>query len=87
MKAVLFAASLALAATGAATSANAIGCISGAVVGGVGAHVAMHKHAVLGAMAGCAVGHHMAVMAKRKKLEQKHEAEMAAHGEPVPVHH
>jgi outer membrane lipoprotein SlyB len=70
--------------TGAASNANAIGCISGAVVGGVGAHVAMHKHAVLGAVAGCAVGHHMAVVAKRKKLEEKRAA-MA--GQPVPAHH
>ncbi len=82
MKAIVFAASLALAAAGAATSANAIGCLSGAVVGGVGAHVAMHKHALLGAAAGCAVGHHMAVVAKRKKLEERRAA---AAGQPV--HH
>jgi hypothetical protein len=40
MKAIAIAASLALAATGAASSAGAVGCISGAVVGGVGAHYA-----------------------------------------------
>jgi hypothetical protein len=55
---------------------------------GVGAHYALHgKHTVLGAVAGCAVGHHMAVVAKRKKAEQKKDAAMAAHGEPVPAHH
>lgn len=85
MKAALFAASLALAATGAATSANAVGCISGAVVGGVGAHYAMHgKHTVAGAVVGCAVGHHMAVVAKRKKAAERRAA-MA--GQPVPAHH
>lgn len=83
MKAVAIAASLALAVSGAATSAGAIGCLSGAAVGAVGAHVTMHKHAVLGAVAGCAVGHHMAVMKKRKIAEQRREAAM--HGEPV--HH
>ncbi len=82
MKAIALAASLALAATGAATSANA-GCLGGAVVGGIGAHVALHgKHTVLGAVAGCAVGHHMAVVAKRRKAEEKRAA-MAGQ----PVHH
>jgi surface antigen len=88
MKAIAIAASLALAVTGAASSAGAVGCISGAVVGGVGAHYALHgKHTVLGAVAGCAVGHHMAVVKKRKIAEEKKEAREAAHGQPVPVHH
>jgi hypothetical protein len=80
MKVVAIALSLAALASGAATSAGAVGCISGAVVGGVGAHYALHgKHTVAGAVVGCAAGHHMAVMAKRKKAEQKREA-MMAHG-------
>lgn len=88
MKAIAIAASLALAASGAATSAGAVGCISGAVVGGVGAHYALHgKHTVAGAVAGCAVGHHMAVMAKKKKAAEKKAAMEAAHGQPVPAHH
>ena len=37
--------------------ANAAGCASGAAVGGVAGHMA-GKHGVLGAAAGCAVGHH-----------------------------
>ena len=41
------------------------GCLTGAAVGGVGGHFAGH-HALLGAAAGCAVGHHMAVMKKRR---------------------
>ena len=42
------------------------GCLTGAVVGGVGGHYVGH-HALLGAAAGCAVGHHMAVMKKRRE--------------------
>jgi hypothetical protein len=40
-------------------NAAAAGCLSGAAVGGVAGHVAGH-HGVLGAAAGCAVGHHEA---------------------------
>ncbi len=43
----------------------AAGCLSGAAVGGIGGHVAGH-HAVLGAVAGCAVDHHMKVKQERK---------------------
>ena len=39
------------------TTAQAAGCVSGAAIGGVAGHVAGH-HGVLGAAAGCAVGHH-----------------------------
>jgi hypothetical protein len=44
------------------------GCLTGAAVGGVAGHVAGH-HGVLGAAAGCAVGHHESV---------KHQREQAA---------
>ena len=44
--------------------AKAIGCLSGAAVGGVAGHYAGH-HGVLGAAAGCAVGHHAAVVKNR----------------------
>ena len=84
MKAVAIALSFAVAASGAATSAGAVGCISGAVVGGGAAHVTMHKHALLGAAAGCAVGHHMAVMKKRKIAAERRAAAM---GQPMPAHH
>ncbi len=40
-----------------ATSANA-GCATGAVVGGVVGHFAGH-HALVGAAAGCVIGHEM----------------------------
>jgi hypothetical protein len=38
---------------------QARGCIKGAIVGGVAGHVA-GNHGVLGAAAGCAIGHHEA---------------------------
>jgi uncharacterized protein YcfJ len=41
------------------TSAQAAGCIKGAVVGGVAGHFLGH-HTVLGATAGCLIGHHEA---------------------------
>ena len=40
------------------TGADARGCIKGAMVGGVAGHMA--HHGIMGAVAGCAVGHHMA---------------------------
>jgi hypothetical protein len=39
--------------------AEAKGCLKGAVVGGVAGHYAGH-HGFLGAIGGCAIGHHMA---------------------------
>lgn len=54
----LLAASLALGGTAQA------GCLGGAVVGGVGGHFAHHP--VLGAVGGCVVGHHLAVVKKRQ---------------------
>jgi hypothetical protein len=57
MKSTIFAASLALALAPLAVSspAEAKGCLKGAAVGAVAGH-----HGVLGAIGGCAVGHHMA---------------------------
>ena len=44
------------------------GCLGGAVVGGVAGHFA-GRHATVGALGGCAIGHH---------LKKKHERERAA---------
>jgi uncharacterized protein YcfJ len=44
---------------GGAGAADARGCVRGAVVGGVVGHFAGH-HALVGAAAGCVIGHHMA---------------------------
>jgi len=61
MKSKIFAAAMAIALVplAALSSAEAKGCLKGALVGGVAGHYAGH-HGVLGAIGGCAVGHHMA---------------------------
>ncbi len=64
---------LALIAAGSTMMPNdaaAIGCLSGAAVGGVAGHVAGH-HGLLGAAAGCAVGHHAAVVRRRNAAAQQ----------------
>lgn len=58
-KLVAVAAALTLTSAGVAGTAEARGCLKGAVVGGVAGHFAGH-HPILGAAAGCAIGHHMA---------------------------
>lgn len=50
-------------------SANAAGCLKGAAVGGVAGHVAGH-HGVLGAGAGCIIGHHEANKHARQQATQ-----------------
>lgn len=58
----------------ASAQVEAKGCIKGAAVGGVAGHVA-HHHGVLGAAAGCAVGHHEANKKQANddnKTAQKH---------------
>ena len=50
--------------------ATQAGCVTGAVVGGVAGHVAGH-HTLLGAAAGCAVGHHMAVEKKKRRAAER----------------
>ena len=62
-----------------APMAQAAGCLKGAAVGGVAGHVAGH-HGVLGAAAGCAVGHHEAAKkakASKEEAQQAHAAESA----------
>jgi outer membrane lipoprotein SlyB len=49
----------------AGTPASAKGCLKGAAVGGVAGHVAGH-HGMMGAAAGCAIGHHHAHKMMRK---------------------
>jgi hypothetical protein len=52
------------------TMAEAKGCLKGAAVGGVAGHLAGH-HGMLGAAAGCAVGHHEATKEQRAQQAQK----------------
>ncbi|WP_454279384.1 hypothetical protein [Sphingomonas sp. Marseille-Q8236] len=47
--------------------ASAKGCLKGAAVGAVGGHFVGKGHAVLGAAAGCAIGHHRAKVQARKE--------------------
>lgn len=51
-------------------SADAAGCLKGAVVGGVAGHFAHHP--IVGAAVGCAIGHHRAAVQQRE-LKQKQE--------------
>ncbi|MGA8756973.1 MAG: hypothetical protein WB611_11725, partial [Stellaceae bacterium] len=61
MKSMLMSAALALVLGAGFTPApvQAAGCLKGAAVGGVAGHLAGH-HGVLGAGAGCIIGHHEA---------------------------
>ena len=59
MKIVLGYAALVLAIGLTSAPADAKGCLKGAAVGGVAGHVAGH-HGLVGAAAGCAIGHHQA---------------------------
>jgi outer membrane lipoprotein SlyB len=56
----------------AAGTANAAGCLKGAVVGGVAGHYAGH-HAVVGAVGGCIVGHHVAKKQAEERATQHQE--------------
>ena len=51
-------------------TAAAKGCIKGAIVGGIAGHY-MHHHGVVGAAAGCVIGHHEA---NKKAHEQTNGA-------------
>ena len=69
MKAILLPAALAVAVTGLAlgpTPASAKGCLKGALVGGVAGHFVGH-HGLLGAGAGCIIGHHEAAKHARER--------------------
>ena len=59
MNAILGRTALALAIVMATLPANAKGCIKGAIVGGAAGHIAGHP-GLMGAAAGCAIGHHEA---------------------------
>jgi hypothetical protein len=65
MKALLLGCALPLALAATAMPADAKGCIKGALIGGIAGHYASH-HGVLGAAAGCVVGHHLA---KRRAMQ------------------
>jgi outer membrane lipoprotein SlyB len=64
------------------SAAEAKGCIKGALVGGVAGHY-MHRHTLLGAAAGCIIGHHLA---HKTEQEQKAAAEKAKQQQQQPSH-
>ena len=51
---------------------QAAGCLKGAVIGGVAGHYVGH-HGVLGAGAGCVIGHHEATKHAREKAQQQQQ--------------
>jgi hypothetical protein len=66
----------------AAVPANAKGCIKGALVGGVAGHLA--HHTLLGAAAGCMIGHHEAAKRAREQRElQDQQGQPASAGPAV----
>jgi hypothetical protein len=67
--AVIGAAACILAVAFTPISANAKGCIKGAIIGGAAGHLA--HHTLLGAAAGCVIGHHEAVKADKAQQEQQ----------------
>ena len=80
MKGLMIASALVLgAALLPAGPAQAKACLKGAVVGGTAGHFAGH-HGMLGAMAGCAVGHHRAA----KREQNTKTAPQAGYGSSAP---
>lgn len=71
MKSILMSAALALALAAGLTPASvkAAGCLKGAAIGGAAGHLAGH-HGLLGAGAGCVIGHHEANKHARERTEQ-----------------
>ena len=51
-------------------SANAAGCLKGAMVGGVAGHFVGHGHGLLGAGVGCLIGRHHANRTAREQPNQ-----------------
>ncbi len=78
--AIIGLATLALAAGPLLSPADAKGCLKGAFVGGVAGHYAGH-HAVLGALGGCVVGHHLANEKDKQAPAAAAQGEQAA---PAP---
>ena len=71
MKSIFVSACVAVLALASCGAAEAKGCIKGAVVGGVAGHMA--GHGKLGAVAGCAIGHHEANKADANNSAQSNQ--------------
>jgi len=82
MRGILVPAAFAVAVTGfmaGATPASAKGCLKGAVVGAVAGHFAGH-HGLLGAGAGCVIGHHEANKHARQRERDYREGSVDRSG-------
>ena len=74
----LLAAVFGLGLVAASNSAQAVGCVSGAVVGGAAGHVV--HHTVAGMVGGCIAGHEAHKALKRRQMERAHDVQT---GQPV----
>jgi outer membrane lipoprotein SlyB len=83
MKLFLTIAASALAFAVTAVPADAKGCIKGAVVGGAAGHLA--HHTLLGAAAGCVIGHHEAAKRAREERELQEQQNQPASAGPAVV--
>ena len=81
MRALLCGVALSLAIGLTAAPADAKGCIKGAIIGGAAGHLA--HHGVLGAAAGCIIGHHQAKV--RERAERAHAQEHRSGQEQTPA--
>jgi len=82
MRRVLITAATVLGIAGASTSANAVGCFTGAVAGAVAGHVA--HHTILGAIGGCIAGHEWRKHRMRQADLQNRDAYVQARQQQDP---
>jgi hypothetical protein len=75
MKSILASLAMVLAIASTPSVADAKGCIKGAIIGGIAGHYAGH-HGLLGAAAGCVIGHHEA---KKHAKESQNPSPDASH--------
>jgi len=70
MRMILAAAVLLAGSAALPRDAQAIGCVSGGLAGGVGGHIA-GGHGVIGALGGCVAGHYANKYQKRRAAQQQ----------------
>lgn len=75
MKSILACLAVAFAIASMPGVADAKGCIKGAIIGGIAGHYAGH-HGLVGAAAGCVIGHHVA---KKQAKETQNPSPDASH--------
>ena len=78
MRKIIVCAAAALALVAGVTSADAKGCIEGALVGGAAGHFAGH-HGFIGAAAGCVIGRHEANKRARAQQTQQYQQNQQKH--------